>query len=310
MPKVRATRLSVRAPTGGDGIGGASILASEAFEGGMPTKRPSVQVGDPFMEKILIECCLELFQNGLVEAIQDLGAAGISCATSELAANGNSGMHVNLEEVLLRDSTLNAGEILMSESQERMMAAVAPERLDEFMKIIEQWEVEASVIGEVTGDGRLTIDHTATRIVDVDPKTVAVDGPGAHGPSLRPPRLAGHPPGRYEREAGTPRRGGELREQLIRVLHSPNQAPKDWVTSQYDRSVRGNTALAQPDDAGVIRVDEETGRGVAVADGCQRLVHEARPVRRCPSRTRGVLPEHRPDGRCEADCDLRLPELR
>ncbi|MGO1666689.1 phosphoribosylformylglycinamidine synthase subunit PurL [Flaviflexus sp.] len=252
------------ARTGGDGIGGASILASEAFEGGMPTKRPSVQVGDPFMEKILIECCLELFQNGLVEAIQDLGAAGISCATSELAANGNSGMHVNLEEVLLRDSTLNAGEILMSESQERMMAVVAPERLDEFMKIIDKWEVEASVIGEVTGDGRLTIDHNGHRIVDVDPKTVAVDGPVYDRPYARPDwqdTLQADTSEKLERPAA----GGELREQLIRVLHSPNQAPKDWVTSQYDRFVRGNTALAQPDDAGVIRVDEETGRGVAVA---------------------------------------------
>lgn len=105
------------ARTGGDGIGGASILASETFEDGMPAKRPSVQVGDPFMEKVLIECCLDLFQAKVVQGIQDLGAAGISCATSELASNGNSGMHVDLENVLLRDPTLTAGEILMSESQ-------------------------------------------------------------------------------------------------------------------------------------------------------------------------------------------------
>ncbi|WP_054952668.1 phosphoribosylformylglycinamidine synthase subunit PurL [Flaviflexus massiliensis] len=252
------------ARTGGDGIGGASILSSQAFEGGMPTKRPSVQVGDPFMEKILIECCMELFQAGLVEAIQDLGAAGISCATSELAANGNSGMHVNLEEVLLRDSTLNAGEILMSESQERMMAVVTPENLDEFMAIIAKWEVEASIIGEVTGDGRLTIDHEGHRIVDVDPKTVAVDGPVYD-------RRYARPAWQDALQADTtdslarPASGVELREQIITLLHSPNQAPKDWVTSQYDRFVRGNTALAQPDDAGVIRVDEETGRGVALS---------------------------------------------
>jgi phosphoribosylformylglycinamidine synthase II len=115
------------ARTGGDGIGGASILASETFDEGGPTKRPSVQVGDPFAEKVLIECCLELFQNGVVEGIQDLGAAGISCATSELAANGDSGMEVTLDNVLLRDDTLTAEEILMSESQERMMAIVRPE---------------------------------------------------------------------------------------------------------------------------------------------------------------------------------------
>ena len=114
------------ARTGGDGIGGASILASDTFSAGGPTKRPAVQVGDPFAEKVLIECCLELFQGGLVEAIQDLGAAGISCATSELAANGDGGMRVDLDAVLLRDPTLTAEEILMSESQERMMAIVAP----------------------------------------------------------------------------------------------------------------------------------------------------------------------------------------
>ncbi len=174
------------ARTGGDGIGGASILASESFEDGMPAKRPSVQVGDPFMEKVLIECCLDLFGAGLVLGIQDLGAAGISCATSELASNGDGGMHVDLEKVLLRDPTLTAGEILMSESQERMMAVVAPDRLDEFMAVIDKWDVEAAVIGEVNGSGRLTIDHFGQRIVDVDPRTVAHEGPTYERPYARP----------------------------------------------------------------------------------------------------------------------------
>ena len=126
------------ARTGGDGIGGASILASETFDDTKPSKRPSVQVGDPFMEKVLIECCLELYAARVVEGIQDLGAAGISCATSELASNGDGGMHVDLENVLLRDPTLTAGEILMSESQERMMAVVRPDQLDEFLAITAQ----------------------------------------------------------------------------------------------------------------------------------------------------------------------------
>ena len=252
------------ARTGGDGIGGASLLSSEAFEDGEPAARPNVQLGDPFQEKVLIECCMELFRNGTVQAIQDLGAAGISCATSELAANGGSGMHVRLEEVLLRDPSLTAGEILMSESQERMMAVVTPERLDDFMAIIDKWEVEASVIGEVTGDGRLTIDHNGHRIVDVDPATVAVDGPVYDRPYERPSW-------QDDLQADTsdslprPAPGPELKEQIIALLHSPNQAPKDWVTSQFDRFVRGNTALSQPDDAGVVRVDEETGRGIAVS---------------------------------------------
>ncbi|MPV36841.1 phosphoribosylformylglycinamidine synthase subunit PurL [Georgenia subflava] len=254
------------ARTGGDGIGGASILASETFEGGMPAKRPSVQVGDPFMEKVLIECCLDLFAAGVVEGIQDLGAAGISCATSELASNGDGGMHVDLENVLLRDPTLTAGEILMSESQERMMAVVAPDKLEEFLAITRRWDVETAVIGEVTGTGRLTIDHHGHRIVDVDPRTVAHEGPVYDRPYARPAwqdelnddaASAQHLP--------RPTSGEELRAQLLRLVASPNLASKAWVTDQYDRYVQGNTALAQPDDAGVVRVDEESGLGVAMS---------------------------------------------
>ena len=252
------------ARTGGDGIGGASILASESFEDGMPAKRPSVQVGDPFMEKVLIECCLELFDGGLVLGIQDLGAAGISCATSELASNGDGGMHVDLEKVLLRDPTLSAGEILMSESQERMMAVVAPDRLGEFMAVIDKWDVEAAVIGEVNASGRLTIDHFGERIVDVDPRTVAHEGPTYERPYARPSwqdALNADTTDRLER----PATAAALGEQVRAVVTSPNQASTTWVTSQYDRFVRGNTALSQPDDAGVVRVDEATGRGVAIS---------------------------------------------
>lgn len=258
------------ARTGGDGIGGASILASETFDDTKPSKRPSVQVGDPFMEKVLIECCLELYAAKVVEGIQDLGAAGISCATSELASNGDGGMHVDLEAVLLRDPTLTAGEILMSESQERMMAVVRPEKLDEFLAITGRWDVETAVIGEVTGTGRLTIDHHGQRIVDVDPRTVAHEGPVYDRPYARPAwqdalvaDSVSTPEGkaRYARPS-TP---AELRETVLRLLGSPNLASPAWVTDQYDRYVQGNTALAQPDDAGVVRVDEQTGLGVALA---------------------------------------------
>ena len=244
--------------------GGASILASETFEDGMPAKRPSVQVGDPFMEKVLIECCLDLFEAGVVQGIQDLGAAGISCATSELASNGDSGMHVDLENVLLRDPTLTAGEILMSESQERMMAIVTPQDRERFFEIIDRWDVEAAVIGHLTGDGRLTIDHHGHRIVDVDPKTVAHEGPVYDRPYARPAW-------QDDLQAATsenlprPASRDELIADVRAVLADVNQASKAWVTDQYDRYVQGNTALAQPDDAGVIRVDEESGLGVALA---------------------------------------------
>lgn len=258
------------ARTGGDGIGGASILASETFDDTKPSKRPSVQVGDPFMEKVLIECCLELYAAKVVEGIQDLGAAGISCATSELASNGDGGMHVDLENVLLRDPTLTAGEILMSESQERMMAVVRPDKLDEFLAITSRWDVETAVIGEVTGTGRLTIDHHGHRIVDVDPRTVAHEGPVYHRPYARPAWMdtlqadtISGPEGaaRYPRPAS----GDELRETLLRLVASPNLASPAWVTDQYDRFVQGNTAMAQPDDGGVVRVDEQSGLGVALA---------------------------------------------
>ncbi|MEQ9086987.1 MAG: phosphoribosylformylglycinamidine synthase subunit PurL [Pontimonas sp.] len=252
------------ARTGGDGIGGASILASETFDEGGPTKRPAVQVGDPFAEKVLIECCLELFHEGVVEGIQDLGAAGISCATSELAANGDSGMEVTLDHVLLRDDTLTAEEILMSESQERMMAIVRPEKLDDFLTITAKWEVETSVLGEVTDTGRLIIHWQGETIVDVDPKTVAIDSPVYERPYHRPAWLDGVQADTVSghARAQTPE---ELRDQVTQVLSSPNLANPEWITNQYDRYVMGNTALAFPDDAGMIRVDEESGLGVALA---------------------------------------------
>lgn len=252
------------ARTGGDGIGGASILASETFDEGGPVKRPSVQVGDPFMEKVLIECCLELFAGGVVEGIQDLGAAGISCATAELASNGGSGMHVDLENVLLRDPTLTAGEILMSESQERMMAVVTPENLERFLAITARWDVETAVIGEVTGDGRLTIDHHGERIVDVDPVTVAHGGPTYDRPYARPDWQDALQADRAE-DLPRPSAPAEIAAAVRELVASPNLASVHWITDQYDRYVGGNTALAMPDDAGVLRVDEATGRGVAIA---------------------------------------------
>ena len=258
------------ARTGGDGIGGASVLASESFDDAKPSKRPAVQGGDPFAEKVLIECCLELFKGSLVEGIQDLGAAGISCATSELASNGEGGMHVDLTQVLLRDPTLTPGEILMSESQERMMAVVTPEKVAAFEAVMDKWDVEHSWIGEVTGTGRLVIEWDDEVIVDVDPRTVAHEGPVYDRPYTRPAdqdrlqadRFAGSPA-----DAGRPS-GAELKHAVLELMASPNLCAKDWVTDQYDRYVQGNTAMAMPDDAGVVRVDEETGLGVALSTDC------------------------------------------
>ncbi len=252
------------ARTGGDGIGGASILASDTFSEGGPTKRPAVQVGDPFAEKVLIECCLELFQGDLVEGIQDLGAAGISCATSELASNGDGGMQVSLDDVLLRDPSLTAEEILMSESQERMMAIVRPEKLEGFLAVTSKWDVETSVLGEVTDTGRLIITWRGETIVDVDPRTVAVDGPVYNRPIAYPSWIDGVQADSAAALA-RPADGTELREQVLRLLGSANLGDTSVITSQYDKYVMGNTALSYPDDAGMVRVDESSGLGFAVA---------------------------------------------
>ncbi|KIF68795.1 phosphoribosylglycinamide synthetase [Streptomyces sp. AcH 505] len=259
------------ARTGGDGIGGASILASETFDATKPSKRPAVQVGDPFQEKLLIECTLEVFAEKLVDGISDLGAAGLSCATSELASNGSGGMRVELDDVPLRDHTLSPEEILMSESQERMCAIVEPAKVGRFMEICEKWDVIATVVGEVTDGDRLEIFWHGEKIVDVDPRTVAHDGPVYQRPYARPEwqdALQADDANKLAR----PVTAAELREQVLRVVSAPNQASKSWVTDQYDRFVQGNTVLAQPEDAGMIRVNEETGLGVAIAtDGNGRF---------------------------------------
>jgi phosphoribosylformylglycinamidine synthase len=252
------------ARTGGDGIGGASILASETFDDAKPSKRPAVQVGDPFQEKLLIQCTLEAFAARLVVGIQDLGAAGLSCATSELASAGTGGMRVDLDVVPLRDSTLSPEEILMSESQERMCAVVEPGDVDDFLAICAKWDVIATVIGEVTDGSRLEIFWHGDRIVDLPPRSVAHDGPLLERPWSRPQwqdALQDDDASALAR----PATGAELRGQVLQVVGSPNQAAKSWITDQYDRLVQGSTVLAQPEDAGMIRIDEETGLGVALA---------------------------------------------
>ena len=258
--------------TGPDGIGGASVLASASFGGsGEGAKRPSVQVGDPFMEKLLIECCLELYAAGVVAAIQDLGAAGIACATTELAAAAGAGMAVRLEAVPLRDASLGPAEILMSESQERMMAIVEPAAIERCLAICARWDVQATVIGEVTGTGRLEMTWHGDQVVDIPPGSAADDGPVYHRPVRRPAdqdRLQADGPARLPR----PGTGAELRAALLAVAAAPDAADKSWVTQQYDSYVRGGTVLAAPHDAGLVRVDDQAGLGVALAtDGNSRF---------------------------------------
>ena len=260
-----AGNLVVRygAKTGGDGIGGVSVLASETFESTGPAKRPAVQVGDPFVEKVLIECSLEIFAEDLVVGIQDLGGAGLSCATSELASGGSGGMKVELDRVPLRDTTLSPEEILMSESQERMCAIVEPKHIARFLEICKKWDVTVTVIGEVTDGDRLEITWHGDLIVDVPPRTVAHDGPVYNRPLAKPDYID-----RVNAEivdVALPNSADEIKAAVLKLAATPNLADKSWVTSQYDRYVQGNTIQSQPDDSGMVRIDEKTHLGVAVA---------------------------------------------
>ena len=251
------------AQTGGDGIGGVSVLASETFGSTGPAKRPSVQVGDPFTEKVLIECSLEIFAEDLVVGIQDLGGAGLSCATSELASGGSGGMRVELDTVPLRDPSLSPEEILMSESQERMCAIVEPSKIARFLEICKKWDVTVNVIGEVTDGDRLIITWHGEVIVDVPPRTVAHEGPVYNRPVAKPEYVDRM--NAQVLDLPMPKSAVEVKAAILKLISTPNMADKSWVTSQYDKYVQGNTIQSQPEDSGMIRIDESTHLGVAIS---------------------------------------------
>ncbi|HEV7208916.1 MAG TPA: phosphoribosylformylglycinamidine synthase subunit PurL [Mycobacteriales bacterium] len=246
------------ARTGRDGIGGVSVLASATFDEGGPAKRPAVQVGDPFTEKVLTECTLEMYERGLVVGIQDLGGAGFTCAISETAAAGGQGMRVLLDSVPLREASMQPFEVLCSESQERMLAIVERADVDEVLALCRRWGVLATVVGEVTGTGRLIVDWHGETVVDVPPGSLAEQGPVYHRPLARP---VGQDALQAD-SAETLPRPRDLRAEVLRLISAPNNASARWVTDQYDRYVQHNTVLAMPEDAGVVRI---TGEGLGVA---------------------------------------------
>lgn len=244
--------------TGLDGIGGVSVLASDTFEDGAERKLPAVQVGDPFAEKVLIECCLDLYKSGIVVGIQDLGGAGLACATSELAASGDGGMEINLDNVPLRAENMSAAEILASESQERMCAVVTPENVEKFKEICAHWDVTCAEIGEVTTGDHLIIRHQGEVVVDAPAHTIANEGPVYDRPYARP----------EWQDALQEFQDVEKQDLIValkKLVASPALCSRDFITEQYDRYVRGNTVQSHHANAGVLRIDEETGRGVAVS---------------------------------------------
>ncbi|MGA9159640.1 MAG: phosphoribosylformylglycinamidine synthase subunit PurL [Actinomycetota bacterium] len=239
------------AATGRDGIGGVSVLASRTLEEGVQESRPSVQIGDPFAEKLLIEASLELVERDLLEGLQDLGGAGLTCAVSESAARAGLGAELNLDAVPLRESDLEAFEILTSESQERMLALVAPERLGDVGEVCERWGLASAVVGHLVTGGGLRVVMGGTTIADVPTRSLADEGPVYSRPA-EPPAEPADPLAEDPTFAAVAVPAGDA---LLRVLSSPNVADKRWVWEQYDSLVQGGTVRGPGGDAALIRIE-------------------------------------------------------
>jgi phosphoribosylformylglycinamidine synthase len=285
------------ASTGRDGIGGASVLASAGFEDSAEAKRPAVQVGDPFEEKKLIEACLALLDAGLAVGVQDLGAAGLSCAASETAAKAGAGMDVDIARVARREPGMNATEVMTSESQERMLAIVRPDDLDEVLALCERWEIRASVVGQVNDSGRFRVYDGRFDAVGVpganpspppgeEPRPLSSDAPPVadvpvdslgDGPRYERPLQRPSDQGEVEADDPTPaleRRfptGTDLSDELLALLDSPTIADKSWVWRQYDHQLFLNTVVGPGADAAVLRL-KGTARALALTtDGKARF---------------------------------------
>jgi phosphoribosylformylglycinamidine synthase len=269
--EVRAgsTLLLIGAATGRDGIGGVSVLASRTIEDQAADARPSVQIGDPFAGKLLIETCLELVEGGLLLRLQDLGGAGLTCAASESAAGAGMGAELDLDAVPLREAGLEPFEILTSESQERMLAVVDPSRLDEVHGVCEKWGLTSAVVGTLVDGGRLVVRMGGAVVADVPARSLADDGPAYE-------RRMERPAGRHvilEDDPTFAPVDTDPRDAFLAVLSSPNVASKRWAFEQYDQLVQGATVAPPGSDAAVIRI-EGTLRALALScDGNGRFGH-------------------------------------
>jgi phosphoribosylformylglycinamidine synthase subunit PurL len=257
------------ARTGRDGIGGASVLASAELGDEDESKRPSVQIGDPFEESKLLECCLELLDAGLLESLQDLGAAGLSSSSSEMASKGEVGLDIDVSKVPLREADMEPFEIMISESQERMLCVVAPERLDEVLALCARWEVRATPIGSVTDTRRLRVFAGGEQVGDLPIEALVDDCPLY---DLAPEKPASPV---YEAPARVIEDGVGARETLLALLGSANVASKRWAFQQYD-SIVGSRTVRRPEaaDAAVLTLAPDGGsRALAVSiDGNGRRV--------------------------------------
>jgi len=242
--------------TGRDGIGGASVLASQGFGEDSAAKRPSVQIGDPFTGKKLIECTLELLDRGLLESLQDLGAAGLASSTAEMASSGSVGIDVDLSRVPLREQGMEPFEIMISESQERMAAVVAPDRWPEVEETCRRWEVDATAIGEITSSGRLRAFHAGELVGDIPVSALTDDCPRYEVERVRPSRLRDDP---------LPEKtGSDPNFSLRALLGSVEIGSRRWVFRQYDHLVGSGTVVRPGGDAAVVRLTPSE-RAIAIS---------------------------------------------
>ncbi len=267
----------VGSSTGRDGIHGASLLASKEFTSESEDMRPTVQVGDPFAEKLLLEATLELIRAKVVVGVQDMGAAGISCSTSEMSARGNVGMKINLDNVPLREKDMSPYEIMLSESQERMLFVFDKNKLNEAIEICKKWDVPLSQIGEITDDGILHIWKDGKKVVELEADFLVLGGmaPQYDRLALEPKylnKINNFDFNKLELDKVN------LKEAFIRVLSSPNIVSKRWVYEQYDYQVRTNTVRITG-DAAVIRLKEIPGKAIALTTDCNSRYVYLNPYR-------------------------------
>ncbi len=252
--------IYVGAKTGRDGIHGAT-MASEEFSEGSEAKRPNVQVGDPFLEKLLLEACLEAMQTGAVVGIQDMGAAGLTCSTCEMGARGGVGIEIELDLVPQRETGMSAYEIMLSESQERMLLVAQKGREQEVLRVFEKWGLDAVEVGKVTTDNKLVVRQHGELVAEIPNQALTDDAPVYKRLLARwEPRVPREMPEQIKLGSG-----GDLTQNLKQLLASPNICGKRWVWQQYDHMVQTNTVEAPgAGDAGVIRI-KGSQRGLAMA---------------------------------------------
>ncbi|MEE8378275.1 MAG: phosphoribosylformylglycinamidine synthase subunit PurL [Candidatus Aminicenantaceae bacterium] len=276
--------LYVGSKTGRDGIHGATMASAE-FDEDLEKKRPNVQVGDPFKEKLLLEACLEVMDKDLIVGIQDMGAAGLTCSTSEMASNSGSGITINLDRVPQREEGMTPYEIMLSESQERMLIVAEKDKVQAVQEIFEKWDLEAIHIGHVTDGDKLKVEANGQEVVNIPVDSIVNLCPVYDRPFERPAYLD------QTTHIGPLPLPENLNQTLLDLLTSPTLADKEWVFRQYDHMIQTNTALLPGADASVIRIkgtkkalaitldgnplysylDPKTGGKIAVAEACRNL---------------------------------------